>query len=199
MNAYDKTYDTPLIKGQNVVVVGGGNVAIDSARCAIRLHAKSVTIIYRRNEKELLARKEEIINAKFEGINFLYLTTPISFISDTKNEKNVKFVECLKMKSTGKLDNSNRIIYEPINETKFLLQVDMVIVAIGTKPNNLVFKNSNLIKKNKNGTIYVDINLQCPNTNIFAGGDIVTGSTTVISAIKQGKKAAEKIIKLFNT
>lgn len=194
MKAYDKNYDTPIKKGNNIIVIGGGNVAVDAARCAVRVGAKNVKIIYRRGENELSARKNEIINAKREGVEFIYRLTPVSFSPNPKNKKNVGFVKFKKTIPINNQKNKNeKTNYNIDNNTNYFLKADVVIVAIGTKINDLIFKNSKIIIKNIDGTINLRNNLQYEDTNIFAGGDVVTGTATVISAMEQGKRAATSI------
>ena len=189
LKSHNKKYDTPIIKGKNVIIIGGGNVAIDAARCALRMESENVTIIYRKGEEKLSALKKEIYYAKKEGVNFLYYTKPIRFIGNINN--NVKFIECIK---TKEIEQHNEKIYIDIKDSNFLIKSDLVIIAIGTNINLLVFKNSSLFL-NKKYTLekYLDENLQFKNTNIFFGGDIISKTSTVISAIEQGKKAAFSI------
>lgn len=196
MVAYKEKYSTPIKKGNDVVIIGGGNVAIDSARCALRLGSKNVTILYRRTENELSARKEEIKIAKKEGIQFKYLLTPKRFLSNEKHE--IKTIVCKKMKKTNTLDANEKYIYEEIDDSECYIKSDLVIIAIGTIPNKLVFKDSSINLLNTNGTINVNNNLQYLNTNVFFGGDIVTGTATVISAIEHGKRAADSINTFLN-
>jgi glutamate synthase (NADPH/NADH) small chain len=179
-------YDTPLNIGKRIVVIGGGNVAFDCARWAMRLK-KEVTLIYRRTEKEMPARKEEIENAKQEGLVFSLLTQPIRFLSDEKGY--VKAMECIKME-LGEPDASGRRRPQPLKDSNFTLDVDTVVIAIGQRPNPLLSKATSDLKTNDNGTIKVDKNLMTSIPGVFAGGDIITGSDTVISAMGAGKKAS---------
>lgn len=184
-------YATPINIGKKVVVIGGGNVAFDCARAAIRL-GKDTTIIYRRTEEEMPARKEEIKNAKQEGLKFNLLTQPIKFIGDDKGY--VKAVECIKMK-LGEPDASGRRRPIPIAGSNFILDTDTVVVAIGQSPNPLLAKATPELKTNPDGTIWVDKNFMTSIKGVFAGGDIITGADTVISAMGAGKKAALAIDK----
>ncbi len=185
---------TPLNIGKNVAVIGGGNVAFDCARCAIRL-GKQVTLIYRRSEKEMPARLEEIKNAKEEGLKFNLLTQPIRFLSDEQGY--VKAIEAVKMK-LGKPDASGRRRPNPVEGSNFILDVDTVIIAIGQSPNPLLSKTTLDLKTNPDGTIKVDDNFMTTITGVFAAGDITTGADTVISAMGAAKKAAVAIDKYIN-
>lgn len=190
MRAYEfPDYPTPINIGEEVVVIGGGNVAFDCARCAIRL-GKKVTLVYRRTEEEMPAREAEIKNAKEEGLNFQLLTQPIRVIGDENGY--VKGLECIKME-LGPLDASGRRKPIPIKDSNFILDTDTVIVAIGQSPNPLIPKSSPDLKINANGTIWVDSDLMTSIGGVFAGGDIITGADTVISAMGAGKRAARSI------
>ncbi len=194
MKAYQfPKYDTPVRVGKNVAVIGGGNVAMDSARCALRLGAEKVYIVYRRSLEEMPARKEEVENAWEEGIDFRLLTNPKRFIGDEKN--NLIGVECYKME-LGKPDESGR--RRPITKegSEFIIDVDVAVIALGTTPNPLIAKTTLGLDTNKNGTVIA--NEQTGKTvkdRVWAGGDIVTGSATVISAMGAGKRAAADIDK----
>jgi len=191
MKAYKfPEYDTPIKVSGNVIVIGGGNVAMDSARSALRLGG-NVTVLYRRTEEFMPARREEIINAKEEGINFMFLASPIRFLGDEKG--NVRKVECIKMK-LGEPDESGRRRPIPIKGSEFALDADTVIVAIGQRPNPISVRGEKDIKITTHGTIIV--NPETGETNrpgVFAAGDIVTGNATVISAMAGGKRAAQAI------
>jgi glutamate synthase (NADPH/NADH) small chain len=187
MKAYKfPEYATPINIGRKIAVIGAGNVAFDCARVAIRL-GKKVLLIYRRTEKEMPARVEEIENAKQEGLIFKLLTQPIEIITDKKNF--VKGLKCIKMK-LGEPDASGRCRPVSIKNSEFILAIDTVIVAIGQKPNPLLTKSTPELKTNNNGTIWVDNNFMTSIAGVFAGGDIITGADTVISAMRAGKKAA---------
>jgi len=184
-------YDTPVKKGRNVAVIGAGNVAMDSARCALRLGAEKVTIVYRRSEAEMPARKEEIENAKEEGINFRLLTNPKRFIGNAQGW--VTTMECYEM-TLGEPDTSGRRrpIVKPGSE--FLLEADVVIVALGTTPNPLIASTTPGLEVTKHGTVVCDEKTGLTRkARVWAGGDIVTGSATVISAMGAGKVAASHI------
>lgn len=184
-------YSTPLNIGKHVVVIGGGNVALDCARCAIRL-GRDVTLLYRRTETEMPARKEEIENAKEEGLKFQMLTQPLTFLGDEKGF--VKGVECIKMK-LGEPDASGRRRPVPVNGSNFVLDADTAIIAIGQSPNPLMAKSDTRLILNDNGTIKVDKHFMSSIKGVFAGGDITTGADTVISAMGAGKNAAIEIDK----
>jgi len=183
-------YDTPIKVGDRVIVIGGGNVAMDSARSALRLGG-NVTVLYRRTEEFMPARREEVINAKEEGINFIFLASPIRFLGDEKG--NVQKVECIRMK-LGEPDESGRRRPIPIEGSGFTLDADTVIVAIGQRPNPLSVRGEKDIKITSHGTIVVNPETgETDRPGIFAAGDIVTGNATVISAMGGGKKAAQAI------
>lgn len=184
-------YATPINIGKKVTVIGGGNVALDSSRVAIRLGAK-VTLLYRRTEKEMPGRIEEIENAKEEDVVFKFLTQPIKILGN--NEGLVRAIECIKMK-LGKPDASGRRRPLPIKDSNFILDADTVIVAIGQNPNPLLPKVTPHLKTNEDGTIVVDKNFMTSIPGVFAGGDIISGADTVISAMGQGKIAAVAIDK----
>lgn len=177
---------TPLNIGKKVAVIGGGNVAFDSARCALRLGAKAA-IVYRRTETEMPARIEEIQNAKEEGVEFQLLTRPIKILGDEQGF--VKGLECVRME-LGETDASGRKRPVTIKNSNFVLEADTVIVAIGQTPNPLLSKAAPELKTNPNGTIVVDENYMSSLPGVFAGGDIITGADTVIAAMGAGKKAA---------
>ncbi len=186
-------YDTPMPKGNKVVVIGGGNVAMDCARMAIRTGSSEVTIVYRRSRHELPARNEEVRHAEEEGVKFRLLTNPIKYIGTDYSM--VKAIECIQMK-LGDVDSSGRRRPIPIEDSNFTIDCDMVIVAIGTGPNPIIFQSTPDIKRNKRG--YIDVNPQTNETSkefVYAGGDIVTGSATVIKAMGAGRKAANAIHK----
>jgi glutamate synthase (NADPH/NADH) small chain len=186
-------YDTPVRIGRRVAVIGGGNVAMDSARCALRLGAEKVYIIYRRSEVELPARREEVENAKEEGIEFRLLTNPKQFFGDEQN--NVVRAECNEME-LGEPDESGR--RRPIVKegSEFTIDVDVVIVALGTTPNPLIAQTTPGLETTKRGTVVADETTgKTVKDKVWAGGDIVTGAATVISAMGAGKRAAADIDK----
>jgi len=195
MKAYSfPEYDTPIKVGKKVIVIGGGNVAMDSARVSLRLGG-NVTVLYRRTEEYMPARREEVINAKEEGINFMFLAAPIRFIGDEKG--NVQKVECIRMK-LGEPDQSGRRRPIPIEGSEFTLDTDTVIVAIGQKPNSLPVRGEKDIKITSHGTIVVNPETgETGRPGVFAAGDIVTGNATVISAMAGGKIAARAIHKFL--
>jgi len=190
MKAYKfPEYATPINIGKKVVVIGGGNVAFDCARVALRL-GREVTLVYRRTENEMPARKEEVQNAKDEGVLLKILTQPIKIIGDEKGF--VKGLECLKMQ-LGEPDASGRRRPISIKDSNFILGIDTVIVAIGQNPNPLLPKVTPGLKTREDGTIVVNENFMTLIPEVFAGGDIISGADTVISAMGAGKKAAVAI------
>src|SRR4030042_6916059 len=192
MKAYKcPEYATPINIGEKVAVIGGGNVAFDCARVALRL-GKQVTLAYRRTENEMPARKEEVRNAKDEGIPFKILTQPVRIIDDGKGF--VAGLECLAME-LGAPDASGRRRPVPIKNSNFVLEVDTVIVAIGQSPNPLLPRATPGLKTKEDGTVWVDENFMTATAGVFAGGDIISGADTVISAWGAGKKAAHSIDK----
>lgn len=183
-------YDTPIKKGQRVLVVGGGNVAMDAVRTALRLGAKEAVIVYRRSEKEMPARKEEIHHAKEEGVRFELCTAPVRIIGENGW---VKAIECVRM-DLCEADESGRRRPMPVKGSEFRFSVDVVIVAIGTDPNPLVPQSTENLALNACGYIIADEDTgQTSREGVFAGGDIVTGAATVILAMGAGKKAAKAI------
>jgi glutamate synthase (NADPH/NADH) small chain len=186
---------TPINVGSRVVVIGGGNVAFDCARVALRL-GKDTQLIYRRTEREMPARREEIGNAKAEGVEFRLLTQPVKILGDKNGF--VNGLECIRME-LGQPDSSGRRRPVPVKDSNFVLDVDTVIVAIGQKPNPLIGKVTPGLKINPNGTIWVDERLMTSIPGVFAGGDIITGADTVISAMGAGKKASIEIDKYVNS
>jgi glutamate synthase (NADPH/NADH) small chain len=185
-------YDTPIRVGRHVVVIGGGNVAMDSARSALRLGAEEVCIVYRRSREELPARKEEIENAEEEGILCKFLAAPIRFLGDEKGW--VKQMECVCME-LGAPDESGRRRPVPVKGSEFIMDTDTVIVAIGRTPNPIIQSTTEGLAVTKWGTIVTDENGKTNIEGVYAGGDIVTGEATVISAMGAGKKAAKAIHK----
>ncbi|MFW9987955.1 MAG: FAD-dependent oxidoreductase, partial [Candidatus Odinarchaeota archaeon] len=191
MKAYKfPEYDTPIKIGKIITVIGGGNVALDSARVALRLGAEKVIIVYRRTEAEMPARKEEYHHAIEEGIEFQFLANPVRFLGDDKG--NVNRMEVLKMK-LGEPDASGRPRPIPIENSEYIINCDTVIIAIGTNANPVLTKSIPDLQLTKWGYIEVDEEGKTNLEGIFAGGDIVTGSATVISAMGAGRKAAKSI------
>ena len=180
--------DTPLRIGKHVAVIGGGNVAMDSARSALRLGAEEVCIVYRRSREELPARQEEIENAEEEGIVCKFLANPVRFIGNEKGW--VKAMECICME-LGPPDESGRRRPVPIKGSEFIMDVDTVIVAVGRTPNPIVQSTTEGLKATKWGTIIADENGKTSIEGVYAGWDIVTGEATVISAMGAGKKTAK--------
>ncbi len=183
-------YDTPVKVGERVGVIGAGNVTMDSARCAKRLGAKEVYIIYRRSEQEMPARIEEIERAKEEGIIFELLTNPIRFFGDESGW--LKKAQCIRNR-LGEPVSSGRRRPVPIEGSEFILELDTVICAIGQGPNPLLPSTLPDLKLNPKSNIIVDEKLMTSMEGVFAGGDIVTGAATVIEAMGAGKKAARSI------
>jgi glutamate synthase (NADPH/NADH) small chain len=186
-------YDTPVKAGQRVAVIGGGNVAMDAARCALRLGAGEVYIIYRRSEVEMPARREEVENAKEEGIQFRLLTNPKRFIGNDQNW--VTGMECYEME-LGEPDDSGRRRPIAIPGSEYIIAVDTAIAALGTRPNPIIPQSTEGLETSKWGTVIADeISGQTQKAKVWAGGDIVTGAATVISAMGAGKRAAADIDK----
>lgn len=184
-------YDTPIKVGKNVAVIGGGNVAMDSARCALRLGADKVYIVYRRSHAEMPARHEEVENAEEEGIIFKLLTNPKRIIDDGKGW--VKAMECYEME-LGEPDASGR--RRPIVKqgSEFIMDVDVVVVALGTTPNPLIPSTTTGLETTRHGTVVADEQSgKTVKDRVWAGGDVVTGAATVISAMGAGKRAAASI------
>ncbi len=190
MKSYIEEYDTPIKKSKAVAVVGGGNVAMDAARCAKRLGAEQVYIVYRRSETEMPARLEEIHHAKEEGIEFRILTNPVKILNDGGK---VAGIECQVME-LGEPDASGRRRPIAVEGSNFVLDVDTVVMSIGTSPNPLIRSTTKGLETNKKGCLIVneDTN-ETTRQGIYAGGDAVTGAATVILAMGAGKKAAESI------
>jgi glutamate synthase (NADPH/NADH) small chain len=185
-------YDTPVRVGEIVAVVGGGNVAMDSARTSLRLGAKEVYIVYRRSRDELPARHEEVENAEEEGIIFKLLNNPTRIIGNDQGE--VAAIECIRME-LGEPDASGRRKPVPVPDSEFQFPVDNVIVAIGQGPNPILLRNTPGLSLNKRGYIEADPEtLETSMPGVFAGGDIVTGAATVIAAMGAGKKAARQMV-----
>ena len=188
MKAYKENADTPIYHAKKVAVVGGGNVAMDAARCAKRMGADEVYIVYRRSEKELPARLEEIHHAKEEGVVFKFLTAPLEVLSD--ENFNVTGLKCQQME-LGEPDASGRRRPIPVEGSEFVLDLDCVIAAIGTSPNPLIRHTTPGLETNRKGCIVADDEHGITSKDgVFAGGDAVTGAATVILAMGAGKRAA---------
>jgi glutamate synthase (NADPH/NADH) small chain len=186
-------YATPVERGKNVVVIGGGNVAMDSVRTALRLGAENATIVYRRAREQLPARAEEVHHAEQEGVQFKLLTNPVRYIGDENGC--IKGMECIKME-LGEPDESGRRRPVPIPESNFIIDCDMAIVSIGTGANPVIFSSLEGVDRNKWGYIVVNDNTnETTKPFVYAGGDIVTGSATVIGAMGAGRIAAAAIHK----
>lgn len=191
MKSYDfPKHHTPLWLGKNVAIIGGGNVAMDACRTAMRLGAEKVWLVYRRSEEEMPARREEIHHAKEEGIEFALLTNPVAIHGTDKGW--VAGLECVKM-ALGEPDASGRRKPEAVEGSNFVLPADTVIMAIGNTPNPLIPKTTPGLILTKKGTIAADDHGLTSREGVYAGGDIVTGAATVISAMGAGKRAAKAI------
>ena len=190
MKAYKHNALTPIMHAKKVAVVGGGNVAMDAARSALRIGAETVYIMYRRSEEELPARREEVHHAKEEGVEFMMLTNPVEIIGN--EDDFVKAVKCEKME-LGEPDASGRRRPVEVPNSEFILDVDCVIMAIGTSPNPLIKSTTKGLETRKWGGIIVDENGKTTREGVFAGGDAVTGAATVILAMGEGKTAAKAI------
>lgn len=189
MRAYDPNYDTPIYVGKRVAVVGGGNVAMDAARSALRLGAE-VTVVYRRTEKELPARVEEVHHAKEEGIVFKMLTNPVEVLGDERGW--VRGLRCIKME-LGEPDESGRRSPVPVKDSEFDIETDVVIMSLGTSPNPLLSSTTPGLEVNRWNCIVADDDGRTKREGVFAGGDAVTGAATVILAMGAGRKAAAAI------
>ena len=189
-------WDTPIKVGRKVAVVGAGNVAMDSARTALRLGAEEVHIVYRRSDKEMPARAEEIEHAKEEGVIFNLLTNPVRIIGDENGW--VKGMECIRME-LGEPDESGRARPIPIKGSEFMFDVDTVVIAIGNSPNPLIPQTTSGLELGRKGTIKTDEDGATSRKGVYAGGDIVTGAATVILAMGAGKKAARAIDRYLQT
>lgn len=188
MKAYTENSDTPIQHAKNVAVVGGGNVAMDAARCAKRLGAENVYIVYRRGEAEMPARNEEIEHAKEEGIIFKTLNNPVEILGD--EHKLVTGMKCIEME-LGEPDESGRRSPVEKKGSEFVLDVDCVVMSIGTSPNPLIRNTTNGLETNRKGCFVADENGLTSREGVYAGGDAVTGAATVILAMGAGKTAAK--------
>ena len=190
MKAYLDEYDTPIRRGKSVAVVGGGNVAMDAARSAMRLGAEHVYIVYRRSEEELPARQEEVHHAKEEGIEFMLLSNPVKIHGDETGA--VRAIECVKME-LGEPDASGRRRPITVEGSNFEIPVDTVIMSLGTSPNPLIRSTTEGLDTNSRGCLITDTGMATTKEGVFAGGDAVTGAATVILAMGAGKTAAQSI------
>ena len=189
MHAYSPDYRTPVFTGRRTVVVGGGNVAMDAARTALRLGAET-TIVYRRTENELPARREEVHHAKEEGVEFMMLSNPVEILGDDKGW--VRGIRCIRME-LGEPDESGRRSPVPVPGSEFEIEADSVIMALGTSPNPLISHTTSGLETNRRGCIVADEDGATTRPGVFAGGDAVTGAATVILAMGAGRKAAAAI------
>ncbi|RLE62196.1 MAG: hypothetical protein DRN53_04435, partial [Thermoprotei archaeon] len=183
-------YDTPIKLGKRIAVVGGGNTAMDVSRIALRLGVEEVTVLYRRTEAEMPARREEVENAKEEGVKFMLLTQPIALIGDENGW--VRKVKCIKMK-LGKPDASGRRRPIPIPGSEFDVEVDNVVIAIGAEVNKLIQRTTPDLKVDRKGHVIVDEYGRTSIERVYAAGDVVTGAATVIEALAAAKKVAHTI------
>ena len=190
MKAYNNDSDTPVIQSKAVAVVGGGNVAMDAARCAMRLGAEHVYVVYRRGEAEMPARLEEQHHAKEEGIEFKTLTNPVEIVADETGR--VCGMKCVKME-LGEPDASGRRRPIVVPDSEFMLDVDTVIMSLGTSPNPLIRSTTPGLDTNRKGCLVVNEDAMTTREGVFAGGDAVTGAATVILAMGAGKKGAASI------
>lgn len=184
-------YHTPIRSGDRVAVIGGGNVAMDAARTAVRLGAKEVFLVYRRSRAEMPARLEEVVNAEEEGVKFMLLTNPVRILGDEKGA--VRAIECVRME-LGESDSSGRRRPVPVEGSEHTLEVDTVIVAIGQGPNTLFTQSTPEVATDRSGYIVADCETGATSARgFYAGGDIVTGAATVIAAMGAGRRAAVAI------
>lgn len=195
MNAYQfPEYDTPFIKAKEAVIIGGGNTAMDSARTALRMGVGKVTIAYRRTEEEMPARKEEVHHAKEEGVEMHYLVAPVKILGNAQGKVEKMVFQKMKL---GEIDQKGKRSPVPIEGEFEEISADMVVIAVGTQSNPLLSDENKDLKVNKRGYIEVDGEGQTSIPKVYAGGDIVTGSATVIQALGAGKRAAMSILKSF--
>ena len=193
MKAYREGYDTPLKISGSAAIIGGGNVAMDAARCAKRMGAEHVYVLYRRDEEEMPARKEEVHHAKEEGIEFMLLTNPVKVLDDGTGR--VGGLECVKMRLAAP-DESGRRAPKVVEGSNFRLDVDTVVMSLGTSPNPLIRSTTPGLETNKKGCLLVnEETMETTREGVYAGGDAVTGAATVILAMGAGKKAAESMDK----
>ena len=190
MHGYDDNYATPVIRSRAVAVVGGGNVAMDAARSALRMGAEHVYIVYRRSEAEMPARLEEVLHAKEEGVEFQNLCNPVEILGDENGR--VNGLKCIRME-LGEPDESGRRRPIAIPDSEFVLDVDTVIMAIGTSPNPLISSTTEGLDTNRWGCLIVNEEMATTKDKVYAGGDAVTGAATVILAMGAGKTAAASI------
>ena len=190
MHGYDAQYGTPIYLGEKVAVVGGGNVAMDAARTARRLGSE-VTVVYRRSEQDMPARREELHHAKEEGIVFDFQVNPVEILGDEKG--NVAALRCVRMEM-GDPDERGRRKFSVVPDSEFVKEVDTVIMALGTSPNPLIERTTPGLDTETWGGLKVDSSGQTTRQGVFAGGDAVSGAATVILAMGAGRKAAQSIL-----
>mgnify|MGYP003423807655 FL=1 len=190
MDASDEEADTPIFKGKNVAVIGGGNTAMDSVRTALRLGAQRAMIVYRRSEDEMPARLEEVKHAKEEGVEFMTLHNPIEYVGDEKGHVCKMILQKMEL---GEPDASGRRSPVPVEGAIEEIDVDQVIVSVGVSPNPLIPNSVSGLEVSPKGTIVVDVFMQSSIPTIFAGGDIVRGGATVILAMGDGRAAAKSM------
>ena len=195
MKAYRDDYMTPIHAGKKVVVVGGGNVAMDAARTALRLGADT-TIVYRRTENELPARREEVHHAKEEGVQFAMLTNPVEVLADERGW--VRAIKCIRME-LGEPDESGRRSPVPVEGSEFEIETETVIMSLGTSPNPLIARTTAGLETTRRGCLVADESGTTTREGVFAGGDAVTGAATVILAMGAGRKAAAAIHEYINS
>jgi glutamate synthase (NADPH/NADH) small chain len=198
MKAYRfPAYDTPIVRGRRVATIGGGNVAMDAARTALRLGAEASLVLYRRSREEMPARAEEIHHAVEEGVQLNLLVTPVAFHGDANGR--VKEVECLR-NELGEPDKSGRRRPVAVDGSNFRIPVDLVVVAVGQSPNPLIPKSTPGLETGRNGIVPVDpVTMKTSKRGVFAGGDVATGGATVILAMGQGRAAAAAIHEYLQT
>jgi glutamate synthase (NADPH/NADH) small chain len=196
MGAFRKDTDTPVLHGQRVVVVGGGNVAMDAVRTALRMGAQEAIVAYRRGKDELPARREEVHHAEEEGVRFELMASPVRIIGN--DEGWVSGVEC-QMMELGEPDESGRRRPRAIPDSEYVIDCDMVVVAIGTRSNPMLTASEPELRINEWGYLVVDEDGMTSVPGIFAGGDIVRGAATVILAMGDGKRAARAIERYLGT
>ena len=187
MNAASDASDTPVFHGRHVIVVGGGNTAMDAVRTAKRLGAETATIVYRRSEDEMPARREEVKHAKEEGVQFLTLHNPLEYRADETGRVKEAVLQVMTL---GEPDESGRRRPVAVDGKTLTLPCDLVVVAIGVSPNPLIPSTTQGLEVSRKGTIVVDEGLRSTKPKIYAGGDIVRGGATVILAMSDGRKAA---------
>ena len=190
MKGYKDGYDTPVLQSKSVAVVGGGNVAMDAARSALRMGAEHVYIVYRRGMEEMPARREEVHHAMEEGVEFLNLNNPVKLLGDENGRVRAAILQKMEL---GEPDDSGRRSPVPVEGSEYELAVDTVIMAIGTSPNPLIRTTTKGLEANKRGCLIVDETMLTTKEGVYAGGDAVTGAATVILAMGAGKEAAKSI------